>query len=259
MKGTNPLKRNLATGKATIGSWLQINSPMVTEIMAGAGFDWLTVDMEHSPITLDTAQQMIQVIGARGSVPLVRVGENRPLLIRQALDAGAAGVIVPMVNSEEEARSAVAAATYPPEGRRGVGIARAHGYGRDFDGYLGWARENTVVIVQVEHIDAVRNLDAILSVKGIDGAIIGPYDLSGSLDLPGKFEDPRVSRAVRQVEETCRNRKIPLGIHVIEPDPARVAEYLRRGYGFVAFSGDMLLLEWISRTQVQRLKEMTGW
>ena len=126
------LKERLRKKEVTVGSWITLGHPSVAEIMAHSGFDWLTVDMEHSAITLHQAQQLIQVIELSGVVPLVRVGENDPNLIKRVMDAGAHGVIVPMVNSKEEAEKAVRSVKYPPKGSRGVGLARAQKYGADF-------------------------------------------------------------------------------------------------------------------------------
>ena len=208
IKMINPIKKALKEGKVTIGSWITIGHPIVAEIMAQAGFDWLTIDMEHSAITIEKAQELIQIIQLSGVAPLVRVSENNPTIIKRVLDAGAYGVIVPMVNSAKDAEKAVKAVKYPPVGSRGVGLARAQGYGFDFDEYAATINEESIVIVQIEHIDAVNSLDSILSVKGVDGCIIGPYDLSGSLGVPGNFQHPQVLAALKSVEETCKKKRV---------------------------------------------------
>lgn len=250
----NPLKAKLKKNQLTIGSWITLGHTSVAEIMAKAGFDWLTIDMEHSAITLDLAQQLIQVIEGNNVVPLVRVGENNPNLIKRVMDAGAYGVIVPMVNSKEDAEKAVQAVKYPPIGSRGIGLARAQGYGARFDEYASTVNSESVVIIQVEHIDSVRNLESILSVKGIDGCIIGPYDISGSLGVPGNFNHPDVSKAIRKVEEVCKKKKAPLGMHVIPPDHKQVLEKIADGYTFLAFSLDTLFLGNSVREQINQLK-----
>ena len=178
--------KDLLKGRGvTLGSWITLGHPAIGEILAGCGFDWLTIDMEHSAITLAECQELVRVIELAGCAPLARVGENDPNLLKRVMDAGAHGVIVPQVNSREEALRAVASVRYPPEGTRGVGLARAQGYGLNFDTYREWNREESVVIVQVEHIEAVKHLGEILSVPGVDGFIVGPYDLSASLGHPG--------------------------------------------------------------------------
>ena len=250
----NPLKTKLKNNELTIGSWVTLGNTSVAEIMARAGFEWLTIDMEHSVITLDIAQELIQVIEGYGVAPLVRVGENNPNIIKRVMDAGAYGIIVPMVNSKEDAEAAVNAVKYPPIGTRGVGLARAQGYGFDFDEYATTINEESVVIAQIEHIDAVGNLESILSVEGIDGCIIGPYDLSGSLGMPGNFDHPRVEAALRRVEEICKEKKVALGMHVIQPDYRLVVEQVSKGYIFLAFSLDILFLGTICREQMAKLK-----
>ena len=250
----NPLKTKLQNNQLTIGSWITLGSPNIAEIMAQTGFEWLTVDMEHSVITIDVAQKLIQVIDSCGVVPLVRVGENNPNLIKRVMDAGAYGVIVPMVNTREQAEAAVKAVKYPPVGTRGVGLARAQGYGFNFDDYAATVNDESVVIVQVEHIDSVNNLEDILSVEGVDGCIIGPYDLSGSLGVPGNFTHPDVLAALKKVEEICEKMNVPLGMHVIEPDHGLVVENVKKGYTFIAFSLDSLFLGSSCRGQMDLIR-----
>jgi 2-keto-3-deoxy-L-rhamnonate aldolase RhmA len=173
----------------------------------------------------------------------VRLSANDPVQIKRVMDAGAYGVIVPMVNSAAEAKQAVAAVRYPPKGRRGVGLARAQGYGTSFDWYLNWVNRGPLVIVQVEHIKAVDNLEAILSVEGVDGYIVGPYDLSGSLGVPGEFDHPLMKNAMQQIETVgADSGKVP-GIHVIEPKPNELKNRIEQGYRFVAYSLDIRMLD----------------
>ncbi len=142
----------------SIGSWIQLGHPAVAEIMASAGFDWLAIDLEHSTITLREAEDLIRVIDLKGVVPLVRLASNNAEQIKRIMDAGAHGVIVPMVKSQDEARAAVRAVKYPPQGERSIGLARAQGYGVDFARYFEWQRDQSLVVVQIEHIGAVNNL-----------------------------------------------------------------------------------------------------
>lgn len=237
------LKEKLKNKDLTIGSWITIGHTVVAEIMARAGYDWLTVDMEHSAITLDVAQELIQVIDLCGVPPLVRVGHNDPNLIKRVMDAGAHGVIVPMVNTEEDAKAAVGAVKYPPSGFRGVGLARAQKYGVGFEEYRIWNECESIVIVQVEHIKAVENLEAILSVEGVDGFIIGPYDLSGSLGVPGQFDHPDVRSALDRIRQIAKSIDALAGYHVIPPDPKALKAKADEGYKFIAYSLDTLFLE----------------
>jgi len=249
------LKKRLQNRDLTIGSWITIDSPVVAEIMARAGFDWLVVDMEHSAITLDGAQNLIRTIDLCGIPPLVRVGHNQPNLIKRVMDAGAHGVIVPMVNSRKEAEQAVASVKYPPRGFRGVGLARAQNYGADFEGYRAWNEDNSLVIVQVEHIEAVKNLTDILAVPGVDGFIVGPYDLSGSLGVPGQFDHPDVLKALQRIKEVTAEQKALAGFHVIPPEPSALQEKKEEGYRFIAFSLDILYLGQSCRQALSALKK----
>ena len=249
-------KERLRRRQTTLGSWITLGHPAVAEILCDAGFDWLSVDLEHSVITLDQAQQLIQVISAAGVVPLVRVGANDALIIKRVMDAGATGVIVPLVNSREDAERAVEAVYYPPRGKRGVGLARAQRYGFGFEEYRLANQEEAVVIVQIEHIQAVKNLREILRVPGVDGFIIGPYDLSGSLGKPGAFTAPEVRKALVEVETVAREEQALAGFHVVPVDWELLAEKWRAGYRFLAHSLDTLWLGSGPRRSVQALKKL---
>ncbi|MDD5454079.1 MAG: aldolase/citrate lyase family protein, partial [Candidatus Ratteibacteria bacterium] len=186
------LKPKLINREVSIGSWITMGNSIVTEVMAQAGFEWLTIDMEHSAIDMSQAQELIRIIELSNVVPLVRISNNNPDVIKHVMDAGAHGVIVPMVNSKREAEEAVKSVKYPTFGIRSVGLSRAQKYGFDFNGYREWLEKESIVIVQIEHIEAINNLEAILCTSGVDGSIIGPYDLSGSLGCPGEFDRPEV-------------------------------------------------------------------
>jgi len=249
------LKDKLNEGKLTLGSWITIGHPIVAEVMAHSGFEWLTIDMEHSAITLDVAQSLIKTIELNDCIPLVRVGENNPYLIKRVMDAGSHGVIVPMVNSRKDAENAVKAVKYPPKGSRGVGLARAQKYGFDFEGYKNWLEEDSVVIVQIEHVDAVKNLKEILTTDGVDGFIVGPYDISGSLGIPGDFEDPRFKREIEQIMKVAKETKMTAGFHVIPPDAKEVERIINLGYRFVAISLDTLFLGTLCRNNINAISK----
>jgi len=248
------LKQKLKDCDVTIGSWITLAHTGIAEIMANAGFDWLTIDMEHSAIGINEAQLLIQTIDLCDCTPLVRLSSNDPVLIKRVMDAGSHGVIVPMVNSAEDALKAVAAVRYPPAGIRGVGLARAQGYGARFDEYCEWLKESAVVVAQVEHIDAVNNLEAIIEVEGIDALIVGPYDLSGSLGLPGAFNEPSVLNALEHVEKIAKEKGIAFGCHVIEPDVEEVLDRIDSGYTFLAYSLDIMFLGKSCRNGLARIR-----
>lgn len=227
--------------------------------MARAGFDWLAVDLEHSTITIREAEDLIRVIDLCGVDPLVRLTSNNRDLIKRVMDAGACGVIVPMVNSGADALAAVQAVYYPPKGKRGVGLARAQGYGPRFHQYREWLeRDGAVVIAMIEHIDGVNNLGEILAVEGIDGYFIGPYDLSSSMGLSGQLEHPDVLAAIERVRATARAMKKPGGVHVIEPIPARLREFMAQGFTFLAYSLDIRMLDATARAGTLEGRSRSG-
>jgi 2-keto-3-deoxy-L-rhamnonate aldolase RhmA len=234
------LKKKLVNHELTIGSWISFGYTPTCEIMTKAGFDWLVIDMEHTAIDVWQAHQLIQVIDLAGCVPLVRVGSNDPLLIKRAMDAGAQGVVVPMVNTREDAMRAVSAVKYPPEGTRGVGLARAQTYGMGFEAYRQWNHDQSVVIVQIEHIEGVKNIDDILSVNGVDGFIIGPYDLSGSLGVPGEFSHPSMLAALEKVSLAIQKNTKVAGYHIVHSDHDSLLEKMAQGYKFIAYGDDMV-------------------
>jgi 2-dehydro-3-deoxyglucarate aldolase len=213
--------------------------------------------MEHSSIELRDLLSLIISIEANDMVPLVRVGENNQNLIKRVMDAGAYGVIVPNVCSKDDAEAAVNAVKYPPMGTRGVGLYRAQKFGRAFEEYKKWLAEESVVIVQIEHIRAVNNIDGIFSTPGIDAFIIGPYDLSGSLGKPGDFDDPEVDNALKRVIEAASRHNMPAGFHSVSSDPLEARKRVKQGYTFLAFSIDTIFLGDVAQRALSALKEST--
>lgn len=237
------LKNKLKSNVVTIGSWITLAHPAIAEIMARAGFDWLVVDLEHSVITIKEAEELIRVINLCGVVPLVRLSTNDSVQIKRVMDAGAHGIIVPMVNNRAEADAAVEAVYYPPKGSRGVGLARAQGYGTTFQKYREWLDDEAVVIVQVEHIDAVNNLENILKVPGIDGYFIGPYDLSASMGLSGQFDHPDMVASIERIRQVGSLLNKPGGLHIVEPDNLQLEKRIKEGFKFIAYSLDTRMLD----------------
>ena len=239
--------------KASIGSWITLNNASVAEILSDAGFDWLCIDMEHSVTAYAEAQQLILTIQSKGLKAFVRVGENNTRIIKRVLDAGADGIIVPSVNSLEEAEKAVQAVKYPPEGKRGVGLARAQSYGFGFEEYKDIGTKNIKLILQIEHINAIDELDEIIALSGVDGTFIGPYDLSGSMGKPGQWDEPEVKLIIQKYELTAKKYNKLIGFHVIQPDFNLVLNKIEKGYNFIAFSLDSLFLGTIARDQMKKL------
>ncbi|HIP12814.1 MAG TPA: 2,4-dihydroxyhept-2-ene-1,7-dioic acid aldolase [Arcobacter sp.] len=236
------LKQKLKNNELTIGSWIMLGNPMSVEVMALAGFEWLVVDIEHTSIDMETTQILISTIQANNMQALVRVSKNEEVVIKKVLDMGADGIIVPMVSSKEDAIRAVNYAKYPPIGKRGVGLYRAQKYGTKFEEYKKWVDEELVIIAQIEHIDAVNNIDDILKVDGIDGTIIGPYDLSGSMGYPGEFEREDVKEAVQKVLERCKENNVPSGFHVVDTEPEKLNLKIEQGCTFLAYGIDYFFM-----------------
>ncbi|HRC26032.1 MAG TPA: aldolase/citrate lyase family protein [Alphaproteobacteria bacterium] len=241
------LKDKLAAHTLVLGGWVMIGHPASAEIMARAGFDWVCIDLEHTATDIETVENLIRAIEIGGAAPLVRLTNNDPNLIKRVTDSGAAGIIVPMVETPLQAQAAVDALYYPPRGKRGVGLARAQKYGAGFDSYKTWLDTQVVCIVQIEHIDAVRNAQAILSVPGVDGYMLGPYDLSASMGLPGQVDHPDVLTAIDQVRKTAKAMGKPGGIHVVEPDPARLRSAIDKGFTFIAYGIDTRIIDMACR------------
>ncbi|HSQ79090.1 MAG TPA: aldolase/citrate lyase family protein [Candidatus Bathyarchaeia archaeon] len=201
----------LLKGEPLLGTLVSLPSPELAEIAAGAGFDWLFLDMEHGALGPVEILRLVQAV-REPCACLVRVPENREMWIKKALDTGAAGLIVPHVNSAEEAAQAVSWAKYPPEGCRSVGFSRDSLYGARFQENVETANARTVVVAQVEHIDGVRAIKSILGVRGLDAVFIGPYDLSASMGKPGHIQDADVGEAIGAVAAACLAARVPVGI-----------------------------------------------
>jgi len=233
-------KSRLINNEVLLGTLLSLPCPQVAESLAVLDFDWLWLDMEHGSINLETAAAMLQAIEPHAAA-LIRVPENNPIYLKQVLDIGASGVIVPMVKTVEQAQAAVDACLYPPRGNRSVGGARATQYGLNFDRYLIQANREISIVLQIEHKDAVNNIEAITQVEGITCLLIGPYDLSGSLGRLGQINHPEVVAAINYVKETCQNQEIPLGIFT--PNSGLAQHYKEEGFQLICVGQDCSLLQ----------------
>jgi 2-dehydro-3-deoxyglucarate aldolase/4-hydroxy-2-oxoheptanedioate aldolase len=228
-------------------------APEISELLAGLGFDWLFVDAEHSPLGMREAQALLQAAGTDCPC-LVRVPAGDEVWIKKALDIGAAGVIVPQVHSAAQARQVVRLCRYPPEGARGVGVARAHGYGTRFQEYLDTANEEVTVVIQAESAEAVDTIQSIVEVPGIDAILIGPYDLSSSLGKAGQLDDPEVQRAISAVTESCQRAGMPLGAFGV--NALAVQPFLERGFTLIAVGIDTLFLSSAASEVLSRVARM---
>lgn len=255
----NHVKRRLAAGQASCGTWLSIPSANSAEQMARLGFDWLVVDAEHNAMGIETIAAMFMAMAASPVAPMVRVPAIEEAWFKRVLDAGAWGVVVPMVCSRAEAEAAVAYAKYPPAGKRSVGGGRhALSFDTDPATYYQRANDETVVVAQIEHISAVERADQILSVPGIDACFIGPNDLMTSMGLgQGMDSDhPRFVEAVRHVLRTAQACGVAPGIHT--PDAAAAARRVGEGFRFVAIASDARFMAAAARAAVAEISRAGG-
>ncbi len=250
------LKEKLRKKELTIGSWLSFGYTPITEMMCKMGFEWLVIDMEHTSINSQDALQMMQIISAHNITPLIRVGENNELIIKKAMDSGAHGVVVPMINTKEDAEKAVNAVKYPPKGKRGVGLFRAQNYGVGFNDYKKWLDKNSVVIAQIEHIDGVNNIADIMNTEGIDAFIVGPYDLSASMGHPGDFEHPDVKSTLNNLLVFMNKSNKPGGFHVVHSNVQDLKEKVEKGYKFLAYGDDMVFISEKFSEEQKKIKQL---
>ncbi len=236
----NKVKRQLTAGEPSIGTWLSLGSPLAAEQLGQAGFDWLNIDQEHAGIDATLTQQLLQAISIGDAVPMVRVPWNGPDWIKRALDSGAYGVVVPMVNSRAEAEQAVQACKYPPQGSRSVGGVRPRLYGGP--DYVQHANDEILVVIQIEHIRGVENAREILSVPGVDAYFVGPNDLCASMGLPPSLEPdfPEFWEALSRVKRAAAEAGVAAGIHVATSQ--RACQMVEQGYQFVSIASDAAFL-----------------
>jgi 2-keto-3-deoxy-L-rhamnonate aldolase RhmA len=227
--------KRLRDNELLLGTMLTIPAPEVAEMVSKCGFDWLFMDGEHSPMSILDWQRQMQAVGGR-CANLLRVPSASERDIKKALDIGADGIIVPMVNDAELARRVVAWSKYPPRGGRGVGLARAQGFGLDFADYMASANDETAVVIQAEHIDAVDNIDEIVRVEGLDAIFIGPYDLSASMGKTGEVAADEVVAAIDRVTRACLKQGLALGFFGL--DAASVQPYIDKGYRLICAGVD---------------------
>lgn len=236
----NTFLEAIRAGQPQIGLWASLCSPIAAEIVAGAGFDWALIDMEHAPNNLQSVTAQLQVFAAYDTTPLVRPDWNDPVLVKRLLDAGAPGLLFPMVQSPDEAAAAVAAVRYPPAGIRGVsGMTRANRYGRDTD-YFATVQNETAILVQVETRQALAQAEEIAAVDGVDGVFFGPADIGADIGLLGKPMDKAVWDLIRPVAHKLMAKGVPVGTLVMDPEFAR--SLIDDGFTFVACGTDATLL-----------------
>lgn len=241
------VRATLKAGQPSIGSWLQIPHGSVAEVLGRAGYDWVAADMEHGSIAVHQLPDLFRALELGGTLPLARIAEGSVTHCKQALDAGAGGVIVPMIESAQQLEAVRDACRWPPAGTRGVGFVRANLFGDAFDEYAAGEAQAPLLVPMIEHVRAVDSLDAILGVEGVDAVLMGPYDLSASMGMAGQFDNEAFAAVLERVRTGCAARRIACGVHVVQPDPAMLRRRIAEGYRFLAYSLDSVFLTTASR------------
>ena len=230
----------LSKGRPVSGIWVTLEAPAVTELAVLSGLDWVVIVAEHGALDWGDIAGHLRAAVRSETLALVRIAELNGALIKRALDLGAAGIIVPQVNTAAEAERIVELSRYAPLGARGVGIARAGGYGLNFQPYVASANDTTTVIVQAEHIRAVENIEEIVKIPGVDGVLVGPYDLSASMGLMGQIDHPDVVGAIERVTKVCQAANMKLGIFGVTCDS--IIPYRDRGFTLLVAGVDTIML-----------------
>lgn len=252
-RNPNRLKRDLAAGKVCLGATITMNSPIVAELLSHLGFDWLWFETEHTALGVGDVLTMLQTTNGTDISTVVRVPWNDKTMIKRVLDTGPDGIIVPLVNSRAEAEAAVRAMKYPPWGERGAGLSRAQCYGLHLGEYMETANEEVTTILMIEHIEAVRNIDDILGVKGVDSIMVGALDLSGSMGKLGQTDDPAVEEAIQTVLAASKRAAVPCGIITVSPDQA--IQRIGQGFTNIIVGIDVLFLMGGAQGALQQVRQ----
>ncbi len=245
-------KERLRKGETLVGTILTLGLPAVAEMVSRCGFDWLWIDMEHAPLSLEQVQEFLQA-KSETCPAFVRIPGNDEVWIKRVLDLGADGIIVPQVKTAAEAQRAVSASKYPPTGIRSVGSGRANGYGMNAGPYIEEANEKLLVLLQIEHHEGVKNLESIIKTPGVDAIIIGPYDLSGSFGKLGKIGDDEVQKAIAEIKKACEQHGMPLGIFALQPEHGK--NYLSQGFKLIALGIDAHYLWTAAKAGLEAVKK----
>jgi 2-keto-3-deoxy-L-rhamnonate aldolase RhmA len=252
MEKRTALKRKLQQRERVFAGWVSYAHPSITETFAKVGFDFIAIDMEHSTISLEQAQRIIAACQSEGVLCLPRPVSHSNDYFKPLLDSGADGLIVQMVNTPEEVQAIIDLLKYPPIGRRTYGVNRAQAYGFDFDAYIHSWNETSSFIIQVESVQAVENIEKLLAFDEVDGVMVGPYDISGSLGVPGQTSHPLVLEASRKVIAACERFGKSCGTQVADASENNVQALFDLGYTFAILGSDLFVL-WKWADQMQSL------
>ena len=239
----NKLKEKLKNNELSLGTWLQTNSPDNAEILSNLDFDWICVDLEHGSIDICSLPNIFRAIENGGCSPLVRLPLNDEVWIHRSLDAGARGLIIPMIKTPQDVKDVIKKSNYPNIGERGFGFSRANKYGSSFYESISTVNDDIVIIIQIEHIKAIDNIDQILEIDRIDATLIGPYDLSGSMNIVGDFDNLLFKKKLDYYLSVSKKNKIPAGIHLVKPTKKNIYNSIKNGYKLIALGTDAVFLE----------------
>jgi 2-dehydro-3-deoxyglucarate aldolase len=246
------IRKSFSLGESSIGTWMQIPNSSIAEILGAAGYDWVAVDLEHGSISLSQLPDFFRAIELGGSLPLARLSGNEPNLCKRVLDAGAGGVIIPMIENRYQLEAIRDAMRWPPAGKRGVGFSRANLFGKYFQEYSQEA-QSPLLVAMIENINAFKDLQGILTVKGLDAILIGPYDLSASMGKTGQFNDPQFIDLISNIKMQCLDLQIPFGIHIVEPDRDKLMDAIADNAKFIAYGVDGVFLNQACKNPKQQI------
>jgi 2-dehydro-3-deoxyglucarate aldolase len=235
------IRNKLNSGDITIGSWMQIPNSSIAEIMGQSNYDWVAIDMEHGAISLHQLPDIFRALELGNTLPLVRLARGHYVDCKHALDAGAGGVIVPMIETADQLIKVRNATRWPPSGNRGVAFSRANLFGKHFDDYINEASQ-PLLVAMIESKNSVNNLDDILKVEGLDAILIGPYDLSSSMNLTAQFNHSEFVEVIGNIQSQSEAANIPCGVHVVSPDIGELQDKVDKGYRFIPYSIDSVFL-----------------
>ena len=234
------IRKKLNSKKATIGTWMQIPSSDIAEILSKSGFDWVTIDMEHGNFDSTNIVDIFRTIELGGAAPLVRLPNSDITNIKKILDCGASGIIIPNIESANQLKKCISSCNWPPEGTRGVGFSRANLFGKNFKKYKE-KKVKPLVVAIIESKMGYKNLDEILQVENLDSIFIGPYDLSASFNMLEDFKSKKFKKIINSIKKKCSKRKIPCGIHLVEPDIKKLKK-ITTEFQLIAYSIDAQLI-----------------
>lgn len=241
LQAISEIRNKIKNRQPSIGTWMQIPHPTVGEILSQSGYDWIALDLEHGSMSTSQLPDIFRAIELGGALPLVRLAEGTMQNCKKALDAGSGGVIVPMVNNADFLKEICRYCKYPPSGNRGVAFSRANLFGKYFDDYIIEAQQ-PLIVAMIESVEAVKNLDEILKVPGLDAVFIGPYDLSASMNMVGKFDQKEFTDTVKKILNKAIDIGVAPGIHVVSASVDELELRKKDGYLFIAYSIDSVML-----------------